>query len=398
MSATGSSVVKPSTVSTHRPGMSAGRVYNLCAGPSLMPDDVLRQMQADLLNYKGSGCGITELSHRGALFDELLHQVERDIRSLANIPANYRVLFMTGGSTGQNFMVPLNLLEKGQTADYVETGYWAQRSVEDCRQAGYAPHVAFTDKPNNFRRIPTDSELNWSGKAGYVHFTSNNTIYGTQWHRLPKAPSGVPLVCDACSDIFSRPIDVTKYGLIYASAQKNLGITGTTLVIISDELVDRGRKDIPRMLQYRTFAKEESRPNTPPHVAIYSVALMARWIIEQGGVAALERRNVEKAQLLYDALDEPGFYRPHADRAPAGEPFNELYRNAGSRSMMNVVFRCPTEQLDELFCNEAERAGFVQLKGHRVAGGMRLSVYNAFPREGCVELAKFLREFARRHA
>jgi phosphoserine aminotransferase len=374
-----------------QPSSPDARLYNLCAGPSVFPDEVLQQIREDLWNYRGTGLGIMEISHRGPAFDELLADTQAAIRRLAKIPDDYSILFMTGGSTAQNFLVPLNMLPPGGTADYIETGYWSQRSVEDCRQAGYAPHRAFSGRDTQFRRIPADSELRFSSRPGYVHYTSNNTIYGTQFHRIPRVPEGVPLVCDACSDIFSRPIDISRYDLVYASAQKNLGVTGVTLVIARNEFIERGRTDIPRMLQYRTFAREESPPNTPPHFSIYTVNLMVHWILRQGGLEAMAARNAEKARILYDALDASGFYRPHADRTGPDAVW-------GSRSLMNVVFRLPTEQLDDLFVREARQAGFDQLRGHRATGGVRASIYNAFPKDGCTEFARFLVDFERRHA
>ncbi len=374
-----------------RPASTGSRLYNLCAGPSVLPDEVLQQIREETWNYRGTGLGIMEISHRGPAFDDLLADTQAAIRTLAKIPDDYSVLFMTGGSTAQNFLVPLNFLPPGGTADYLETGYWSQRSVEDCRQAGYTPHLTYTGRDTQFRRIPSDDELRFSPRPGYVHYTSNNTIYGTQYHRLPRVPDGVPLVCDACSDIFSRPVDFSKFDLVYASAQKNLGVTGVTLVIARNEFIERGRTDIPRMLQYRTFAREESRPNTPPHFSIYTVNLMVHWILRQGGLEVMAARNAEKAGIIYDALDASGFYRPHADTATPDSTW-------GSRSLMNVVFRLPSEHLDDLFAREALDAGFDQLRGHRATGGIRASIYNAFPKQGCVEFARFLVDFERRHA
>lgn len=363
---------------------AGGRAWNFNAGPSILPEEIIRQIQSDIWDYKGSGFGILEHSHRAKWYDEMLHQTLADVREAGRVPRDFEIVFMTGGSTGQNFIVPLNLLPKGGTADYIETDYWSVRSVEDSRQAGFVPNLAWTGKATNYTYVPADSEVKYSARPGYIHTTSNNTIYGTQWHREPATPAGVPVVCDMCSDIFSRPIDYTKYGLIYASAQKNLGTTGATVVLIRKELVEAGAKDIPRMLQYRTMVKEESRPNTPPHFAIYTVGLLARWIIKEGGLDAMAARNSAKAGVIYAAIDgSSGFYRGHA--------------RPDSRSLMNITFRLPSVELEERFITEAAAAGLEGTRGHRATGGVRVSVYNAFPAEGCAALAEFMGEFARRN-
>lgn len=370
--------VKPSSVA------ASGRIFNFNAGPSYIPDEVIRQIQQDIWNFKGTGMGILEHSHRAKTYDQVLHEAEDSVRKIANVPANYRILFMTGGSTSQNYIIPTNFLHPGQTGDYIVTGYWGERSFEDAKPCGKV-HLAASSADQKHSYIPSDAQTKYSDKPAYVHFTSNNTIYGTQWHRLPNAPAGVPLVCDACSDIYSRPIDVTKYGLLYASAQKNLGTTGTTIVIIRDDLIESGRKDIARMLQYRTFAKEVSMPNTPPAFAIYTVGLMAKWIIAQGGLTAMAKRNEAKAKVIYDALDATsGFWHAHARKE--------------DRSLMNIVFRAKGgEDLDKKFMAEALTHGMDGLAGHRATGGMRASTYNAFPKAGCDALAQLIRDFAQRN-
>ncbi len=376
-----------------RAGGAAARVFNFSAGPGCMPEEVLRQIQDEVWNCRNSGVGILEHSHRARTFDAILAEAEQDCRDVGSIPSNYRVLFMTGGSTSQNFMIPMNLLpaDGSGTADYFCTGHWAENSIEHARIFGKI-HECASSKAANHSFIPSAAETTYSPRPAYVHYTSNNTIFGTQFSYVPTPPAGggggggVPLVCDMCSDIFSRPFDVTKYGLIYASAQKNLGPAGVTLVIIRDDLVERGRRDIPWLLQYRTFATTESRPNTPPVFPIYAMGLMFKWIKKQGGVKHFEKYNAEKAKIVYDVLDRggaTGFYKPHARK--------------DSRSLMNVTFRCPTPALDDRFCVEAEQAGLDCLRGHRSTGGMRASMYNAMPRAGCEALAQFMVEFERKN-
>ncbi len=386
MTPTAAAQSKPASTSK-----ASGRCFNFGAGPSVLPEEVIRQIQEDIWNYKGSGMGVLEISHRAKLYDTVVAEVDHDIRELGNVPANYKILFMTGGATSQNYIVPANLLPKGRTADYIVTGYWSEGSVKDAQQ--YLPagnptgkiHVAASSADKKHSYIPADSELKFSDNPAYVHITTNNTIYGTQWHRVPHVPAGVPIIADASSDIFSFPIDVSKYGALYGGAQKNLGTTGATFVIIRDDLIAGANKDIPRMLQYGVFAKEESRPNTPPHFAIYTVGLMAKWIKSQGGVAALAKANQEKTKLIYDALD-------------ASSAFWACHARTQDRSLMNITFRAKGgEALDDKFLAEAKAAGCDGLKGHRATGGMRASTYNAFPRQGCEVLAELIRDFAKRN-
>lgn len=365
-------------------GMSPGRLYNYSAGPGMMPEEVLKQIQEDVWNCRNSGVGILEHSHRGPVYDRIIAEIDQDFREIGNIPKNYHILFMTGGSTSQNFIVPMNLLpaDRSGVADYFNTGYWANQSIEHARIFGHI-HEAASSRHTNYTFIPSAAETRFSQRPVYVHYTSNNTIYGTQHHDVPGIPSGAALVCDMCSDIFSRPFDVTRYGLIYASAQKNLGPAGTTVVIVRDDLVQAARSDIPVMLQYRTFVKGESRPNTPPVFPIYCVGVMLKWIKRQGGLAHFAKFNKEKAGIVYDAIDRSSFFKGHA--------------RADSRSLMNITFRCPTPALDDLFVKEAEKEGLDCLRGHRVAGGMRASFYNAMPLGGAHALVQFMREFERRH-
>jgi len=343
---------------------------------------VIQQAQQDIWDIAGSGVGILEHSHRAKVYDKVLADAEADCRKIGNIPANYKVLFLTGGATSQNFMVPANLLAQNETADYLTTGYWAEKSAEQAKLYG-GVHEAWDGRATKHTFIPSDAEIKYSAKPSYVHMCSNNTIYGTEWHHLPKVPAGVPLVCDMSSDLFSRPMDITKYGMIYAGAQKNIGIAGTTLVVINEELLKRNPRELPLMLQYRVHAKDESRHNTPPVFAIYFSGLVFKWILKQGGLEAIEKRNIEKAKLIYDVLDASKFYKAHA-------------RN-DSRSLMNITFRTPSEDLDNKFMTEAKAEGMDQLKGHRATGGMRASTYNAMPLAGCQALAQFMREFERKN-
>lgn len=372
-------------------GTASGRAWNFCAGPSVLPEEVIRQAQQDMWDIAGTGIGIMEHSHRAKTYDKVLAETLADCRKVANIPANYQVLFLTGGATSQNFMVPANLLAQSETADYLTTGYWAEKSAEQAKMYGTI-NEAWDGRTVKHAFIPTDAQIKWSPKAAYVHLCTSNTIYGTQWRvsdkdgniRLPSLPAGVPLVADMSSDIYSRPLDISKFGMIYAGAQKNIGIAGTTLVIIRDDLLARKPRELPGMLQYSTHAKDESRHNTPPVFAIYMSGLMFKWILKQGGLEALHKRNMEKAALIYAAIDESGgFYKGHA--------------RPDSRSLMNITFRCPTEQLDEAFIKEAGKNRMDQLKGHRSTGGMRASTYNAMPIEGCRALASFMREFAKKN-
>jgi len=376
----------------------AGRLFNFSAGPGCLPEEVLKQIQEDVWNIGGSGIGILEHSHRGKTFDKVLLDAMDDFRKISNLPKNYHVLFLTGGATTQNFMVPANLKPQDQTADYITTGYWAEKSLEQAKFYGVVNEAA-TSKDKNHSYIPTDEQTKFSPTAAYVHYCSNNTIYGTEWHeieggkntwrhRVPKAPAGVPIVCDMSSDIYSRPIDFTKFGLVYAGAQKNLGAAGCTVMVVRDDLVQKKSRDLPLMLEYKTHAKEESRYNTPPVAAIYICGLVFKWILKQGtgGRSALDviaERNLRKAKMIYDALDSSKFYKGHA--VP------------DARSLMNITFKCPTPELDDKFIKEAGTLGMDGLKGHRSTGGMRASTYNAFPEAGCKALADFMRDFEKKN-
>jgi phosphoserine aminotransferase len=293
------------------------RIFNLGAGPGVLPEPVLRQAQQDLWNVAGSGMGVMELSHRGKVFDRIINEAEQTCRELAGIPDNYRVLFVQGGASLQFSMVPMNLLPKGGTADYLMTGVWSQKAAKEAKLYGTV-HEAASSADRNFSFIPPADAIRYSSAPAYVHLTTNNTIYGTQWRTEPAPPAGVPLIADTSSDMYSRPIDVTKYGLIYAGAQKNLGPSGVVLVIIRDDLVDAGAKDLPTMLQYRTHAKDRSLYNTPPTFGIYMMGLVFKWIRSEGGLAGMAERNAEKARVLYDYLDQSDFFRGSAEALVQG--------------------------------------------------------------------------------
>jgi phosphoserine aminotransferase len=357
------------------------RAFNFSAGPAVLPESVLKRAQEALWTLGDSGVGVLECSHRSPAFDEVIGTAEANIRSLSGAGDDYHVLFLQGGASSQFFMAPMNVLGKDETADYVNTGAWSKKAIAETKRFGNV-HVAGSSEDETFTYIP--KQLNWSDKPAYVHFTSNNTIYGTQWSEEPDAPAGVDLFCDASSDIFSRPVDISRYGILYAGAQKNLGPAGVTLVIIKKSLVDNGSKDLPTMLQYRTHADKGSRFNTPPAFSIFVVGEVVKWLVEFGGLKAVQEYNAEKAGLLYDYLDESNFFRGTA--------------RPDSRSQMNVTFRATTEELEKEFLTEAAKRGFSGLKGHRSVGGMRASIYNAFPREGVVKLLDFMKEFERQNS
>ncbi len=355
------------------------RIFNFSAGPAVLPEPVLKKAQEAVWDVAGSGIGIMEHSHRGKVFDRVRDEAEQACRDLAGIPDNYRVLFLQGGASLQFSMVPMNLLPADRTADYLLTGVWAQKAVKEAKVLGAKVHIAATGESTNFDRIPQASEIKYSERPAYVHLTTNNTIYGTQWRTEPPVPAGVPLVADTSSDMYSRPIDVSKYGLIYAGAQKNLGPSGVVLVIIRDDLVEAGPKTLPTMLQYRTHSAEKSLYNTPPTFGIYVMGEVFKWIQGQGGLAAMAEHNESKARLLYDFIDQSDFFRGTVQ--------------PDSRSRMNVCFRAPTEELESKFISEATKRGLDGLKGHRNAGGMRASIYNACPRAGVEALVVFMKEF-----
>jgi phosphoserine aminotransferase len=358
------------------------RILNFSAGPAVLPEAVLREAQRDLLALPGVGMSILEISHRSKTFDEIIQGCEADIRKLAKIPDNYRVLFLGGGASLQFSMVPMNMLPAGGKADYIVTGSWSKKAVKEAQKVGTV-QIAGSTESENFSRVPEPSEIRIDPEAAYVHFTTNNTIFGTEWEKEPESGS-VPLIADASSDIFSRPIEVSKYALVYAGAQKNLAPAGVTLVIVRDDMLARSPKNLPTMLDYNTHAREKSLYNTPPVFPIYVMRLVMKWMLAEGGLETIGRRNAEKADLLYAAIDgSEGFYRAHA--------------RPGSRSNMNVTFRLPSEDLEKRFVSEATSQGLDGLKGHRSVGGVRASIYNAFPRQGVETLVSFMREFQKKN-
>ncbi|MGH9311318.1 MAG: 3-phosphoserine/phosphohydroxythreonine transaminase [Vicinamibacterales bacterium] len=362
------------------PTTTTTRIHNFSAGPAVLPVEVLEQVQRDLLSLPGVGMSVLEISHRSTAFDEIIEGCEADLRTLGGIPDNYRVLFLQGGASLQFSMVPMNLLPQGGSADYIVTGVWSEKAVKEAKRVG-AVRIAATTAAEKFIRVPKQSELTLDPGAAYVHFTTNNTIYGTEWSYTPET-GNVPLVADASSDIFSRPIDVAKYGLIYAGAQKNLAPAGLTLVIVREDLLARSPAALPTMLQYGVHAENKSMYNTPPVFAIYVMRLVLQWLLKAGGLGAIDQVNARKAAKLYSEIDRTGFYRGHA--AP------------DSRSRMNVTFRLPSEELEKKFVKESTAAGLDGLKGHRSVGGLRASIYNAFPEAGVDALVQFMQEFERK--
>jgi len=358
------------------------RIFNFSPGPAALPEPVLQEARDDLWNAAGSGIGILEHSHRGPVVDRVFEEAKADCRALAGIGDDYTILFLQGGASTQFAMLPANFLAGDATADYLITGSWSVKAAAEARLYG-GVHEAVSSADSGFDRVPEASEIGWSNAPVYAHFTSNNTIAGTQWNAEPEPPPGTWLACDASSDIFSRPVETSRYGLLYAGAQKNLGPSGVTLVIIRRDLLEKSVRELPTMLRYDVHEKNDSRFNTPPVFGIYVMGRVFKWIQRGGGLAEMGRRNEAKARLLYDVLETLDFYEPTA--------------RAGSRSLMNVTFRTPAPELDARFVAEAAQRGLDGLKGHRSVGGMRASIYNAFPVEGCEALAGFMKDFAASH-
>jgi phosphoserine aminotransferase len=359
--------------------MTVHRVHNFSAGPAVLPVSVLEEIQRDLISLPGVGMSILEISHRSAAFEAILAQAEADIRTLAAIPSTCKVLFLQGGASLQFSMVPMNLLAVGATADYIDSGSWAEKAIKEAKRVGNV-NVAATTKAENYSRVPRQDELKLTPGAAYVHMTSNNTIEGTEYKDLPSV-GDVPLVSDTSSDMFSRPIDISRHALIYSGAQKNMGPAGVTVVIVREDLLQRSSKSLPTMLNYAVHAENGSMYNTPPAFAVYALGLVMKWLIGFGGLTAIATTNQRKASKLYSEIDRTGFYRGTADKA--------------CRSLMNVTFRLATEELEKQFIRESTAAGLDGLKGHRSVGGMRASIYNAFPEEGVDALVSFMREFER---
>lgn len=352
------------------------RVYNFSPGPATLPYEVLQEAGKDVVNFKDSGIGLIEISHRSKEFMAVIDEAEALLRELMEIPDNYKVLFLQGGASSQFYMIPMNLLAGGKKATYLNTGTWSKKSIKEAKLFGDID-VAYSSEESSFNRVPGQDEYTVADDSEYLYFVSNNTIYGTQFPEMPKSEK--MLISDMSSDILSRKFDVSKFGLIFAGAQKNLGPAGVTLVIIREDLLDRSPESTPTMLKYKTHAEKGSMFNTPPTFPIYIVAQVLKWLKAQGGVEAMEKTNREKAGLLYNAIDSGDYYRGHAEPA--------------SRSMMNVSFNLPTPELEAKFIAEAAEIGLNGLKGHRSIGGCRASIYNAFPREGVVKLVEFMKKF-----
>ena len=354
------------------------RIFNFNAGPAALPLEVLIEAQAEMLNYQQTGMSILEISHRSKPYEAINAEAEANMKEILGLGDNYRVLFLQGGASTQFAMVPMNFLPEGRTADYILTGAWSEKALKEAKLFGNT-HVAGTTADDNYKRIPRLDEIQLSDNPAYVHITSNNTIFGTQWNELPSFGQ-VPLIADMSSDILNKPFAADNFAMIYAGAQKNLGPSGVTVVIIRKDLLEDNPKTISAMMRYETHAKNNSMYNTPPVFSVYMLNLVLRWMKAQGGLSAIGKRNTEKAGLVYDTIDQSGgFYRGHAA--------------IGSRSLMNVTFRLPNEEQEKRFAKEAEEAGLIGLKGHRSVGGLRASMYNAMTLAGCQALKQFMVDF-----
>lgn len=357
--------------------MSTNRIHNFGAGPAVLPEPVLEEARDNILSLGELGMGLMEISHRSKQFSEIIARTEADVRELLSVPDNYHVLFLQGGATLQFSMVPMNLLVQNQTADYIVTGAWSEKAVKEAKKVGEV-NIAADTKAGNHDHIPRADEIRLSNSPAYVHFTSNNTIFGTQWVSEPEGADGL-LVVDASSDIMSRPLHVNHYAVIYAGAQKNLGPSGLVLVLIRDDLLSRSTDSLPTYMNYRVHAEKKSLYNTPNTWGVYFLGLVLKWIKGQGGLGAMQELNRRKAKLIYDVIDSGEYYRGHA--------------RADSRSLMNVTWRLPDEKLESKFVAEAEAEGLSGLKGHRSVGGLRASIYNACPLRAVEDLVAFMRDF-----
>jgi phosphoserine aminotransferase len=361
--------------------VTLARVFNFSAGPAVLPEEVLRQAAEEMLDWRGSGMCVMEMSHRGEEFISIAAKAERDLRELLAIPPHYKVLFLQGGATLQFAMVPMNLLDGKRTADYVNTGEWSRKAIKEARSFCEVS-IAASSEDANFTYVPEQARWKLDPRAAYVHICSNETIGGVEFHWVPET-GAVPLVADMSSHILSRPIDVAKYGLIYAGAQKNIGPAGLAIVIVREDLVGRAPQGTASMLDYKVHADAQSMSNTPPTYAVYIAGLVFEWLQRQGGLAEMERRNIAKAAVLYEYLGDSTLFR---------SPVREA-----DRSRMNIPFTLRDPSLDRAFLEGAEERGMVQLKGHRSVGGMRASIYNAMPIEGVRRLVEYMREFEARH-
>ena len=356
--------------------MSEGRIYNFSAGPSMMPLPVLEKAAAEMTNYGGSGMSVMEMSHRSKYYDDIINGAQDVLRRVYNIPDNYRILFMQGGATMQFSAVPLNLMVTGK-ADYAITGNFARNAYKEAKKFGDI-HIAATSEADNFTWVPTPDQLDIRPDADYFYICANNTIFGTEWHYDPNA-GDVPVVADMSSNILSKPVDISKYGIIYAGAQKNMGPAGMAVVIIREDLMGHYRENMPVLLDYQLMADKNSMYNTPPTYSIYMMKLVTEWVEQMGGLEAMAKNADLRSSMLYDSLDSTDFYKGAAQKA--------------SRSRMNVTFRTGNDELDKKFIQESIDAGMTNLKGHRLVGGMRASIYNAMPIEGVEYLIDFMKKF-----
>lgn len=353
------------------------RVFNFSAGPAVLPEAVLKQAAAEMLDFDGSGTSVMEMSHRGKAFIGIHARAEADLRELLAIPKNYKVLFLQGGAAAQFALIPMNILGDKKSADYVYTGQWAKKAISEAKKFCKV-NIAASSEDQNFTYAPAQAAWQLDANAAYVHYTSNETIGGVEFQWIPDT-GNVPLVADASSHILSRPLDVSKFGLIYAGAQKNIGPAGLTIVIVRDDLLGKAMPSTPEVFNYKIQAEADSMINTPPTYAVYIAGLVFEWLKKQGGLAAMEKTNIAKAKLVYDYLDQSEFYQSPVAKS--------------DRSRMNIPFRLKNDKLDDAFLKQAQAAGLVELKGHRSVGGMRASIYNAMPLAGVQALVSFMRDF-----
>ncbi len=356
--------------------MSQERVFNFSAGPSMLPVEVLEKAAAQMVNYNNSGMSVMEMSHRSSSYLSVFNDTKALLKKVMSIPDDYEIVFTPSGATGQFSMIPLNFLKNGK-ADYIVTGAFSKKAMQEAKK--YADiNIPFDGSENKFKTIPSQDELSFDENASYVHYCANNTIYGTEWKYVPET-SGTPLICDMSSNILSKPVDVSKYAMIYAGAQKNMGIAGLGVAIVKKDLLQDVNPKVPVLLDYKLQIENDSMYNTPPAYAIYVLGLVLQWIDDLGGLEKMEELNKKKASLLYDYLDQSSFYKTHSDKE--------------NRSLMNVTFVTPNKDLDALFVKESIADGMTNLKGHRSVGGIRASIYNAMPYEGVEKLVAFMKEF-----
>jgi phosphoserine aminotransferase len=358
------------------------RIYNFSAGPAILPEEVLKEAQDNLMSLPGVGMSVLEISHRSKTFDKIINEAKADLRELLGISDDYSILFLQGGASLQFSMVPLNFMPPANKADYIVTGSWSKKAIKEAKRVGTV-NIAASTEEEKFKRIPKQEELKLDPGASYVHFTSNNTIFGTEFHYEPEV-ANVPLVCDASSDILSRKIDVNKYAFIYAGAQKNMGPSGVTFVIIRKDMTERSSDSLHTMLNYKTHVDANTLYNTPTVFGVYIIGLVAKWLKKNGGLDAMYKTNKEKADLLYKCIDESGgYFKGHAEK--------------DSRSLMNITFNLSSEELEKKLVEEATQNGFSGLKGHRSVGGLRASIYNAFPKKGVEDLVSFMKDFQKKN-